>query len=200
MKIAVATKNANKVKELNELMKIEAVEFLSLKDLGFDGEIEENGSSFEENALIKARFVCQKYSLPAISDDSGLCVDVLGGEPGIYSARYASENGENSDDAANIDKLLLKLRGIKDNEKTARFVCAMAYCAPDGTEFTVKGFCEGVICGECRGDSGFGYDPVFFSTRLLKTFGEATDEEKNSVSHRAHAAALMSEKLREILK
>lgn len=198
MKIAVATKNAHKVKELSRLMNIDGIEFVSLSELGFEGDIEENGSTFEENALIKARFVCKKYNLPAISDDSGLCVDALSGEPGIYSARYASTDGGNSDDRANIDKLLLNLKDVPEEKRTARFVCAMALCLPGGAELTVTGKCEGRITNGISGDGGFGYDPVFFSFDAGKTFGEATDEEKNRVSHRANATKLMSEKITEL--
>ncbi len=198
MKIAVATKNGHKVKELSRLISIDGVELISLSELGFDGEIEENGSTFEENALIKAKFVCEKYNTPVISDDSGLCVDALNGEPGIYSARYASTDGENSSDEANIKKLLENMKSVDDNKRTARFVCAMALCIPDGTQLTVTGKCEGKILHEVTGNGGFGYDPVFYSFDINKTFGEASDKEKNLVSHRANACALLSEKLREI--
>ncbi len=200
MKIAVATKNAHKVKELSRLMNIDGIEFISLSELGFDGEIEENGNSFEENALIKAKYVCEKYNIPAISDDSGLCVDALDGKPGIYSARYASTNGENSSDEANIQKLLENLKSVSDEKRTARFVCAMALCIPDGTQLTVTGKCEGKILHEISGTGGFGYDPIFYSFDINKTFGEATDDEKNLVSHRANACVLLSNKLREIFR
>jgi XTP/dITP diphosphohydrolase len=198
MKIAVATKNAHKVKELSKLMSIDGIEFVSLSELGFDGDIEENGTTFEENALIKARYVCKEYNLPAISDDSGLCVDALSGAPGIYSARYASVDGGNSDDRANIDKLLSELKNIPEDKRTARFVCAMALCLPDGRELTVTGKCEGKIMNEISGKGGFGYDPIFFSFDANKTFGEASDEEKNKVSHRANAVKMMSQKLCEL--
>lgn len=200
MKIAIATKNAHKIKELSRLIQIDGLEFISLRDLGFDGEIIEDGSTFAENALIKAKFICDKFNVCAIADDSGLCVDALGGEPGIYSARYASENGENADDNANIVKLLEKLKSIPSGERSARFVCSMAFASPDGVSFAVDGICEGHITSECRGQGGFGYDPVFYSTKLCKTFGEASDEEKNKVSHRYHACALLTEKLKEYLK
>lgn len=197
MRIAVATKNQNKVRELGKLLKLDGVEFVSLRDLGFEGEIEENGKTFEENALIKAKYVCEKFGIPAVSDDSGLCVDAIGGEPGIYSARYASVDDKNSSDEANNEKLLSKIDKIPEFERTGRFVCAMAFASPDGTEFTVRGVCEGIITREARGKSGFGYDPLFFCPALAKTFGEASDVEKNSVSHRARAASMLSEKLRE---
>lgn len=197
MKIAIATGNAHKVKELSRLLAIEGVEFISLKDLGFTGDIVEDGSTFSENAMIKAKFICDKYSIPAIADDSGLCVDALGGDPGIYSARYASKDGGNSDDRANIDLLLENLKSIPSGERSARFVCSMAFCAPDGTAFTINGICEGHITSDIRGAEGFGYDPVFYCTKLCKTFGEASDEEKNTVSHRYNACKLLAPKLKE---
>ena len=193
MKIAVATKNSHKVKELERLIDIPGAQFLSLRDLGFEGEIEENGSTFEENALIKARAVCRKYGIPAISDDSGLCVDALGGAPGIYSARYASEDGENSDDKLNIKKLLANLSGVPKEKRGAHFVCAMALVTPDGSEYTVRGECGGDITEEVLGYDGFGYDPVFFSSALEKTFGQASEDEKNGVSHRYAASKKMSQ-------
>ncbi len=201
MKIAVATKNKNKVRELGELMNIDGIEFVSLMELGFDGDIVEDGATFEENALIKAKFVCEKYGLPAISDDSGLCVDALDGAPGIYSARYASADGENSNDADNIKKLLKNLKDVQEDKRTARFVCAMALVIPGDEQnisHIVRGECEGIIMHECTGQGGFGYDPVFYCPKLKKTFGEASENQKNSVSHRANAVKLMKEKLCEI--
>ena len=200
MKIAIATKNNHKIKELSRLINIDGLEFISLADLGFDGEIIEDGSTFAENALIKARFICEKYNICAIADDSGLCVDALNGEPGIYSARYASETDENASDEANIIKLLNNLKTIPSGERSGRFVCSMAFASPDGVSFAVDGICEGHITTECRGQCGFGYDPVFYCTKLCKTFGEASEEEKNNVSHRYHACALLTEKLKDYLK
>ncbi len=197
MKIAIATKNDHKIKELSRLINLDGLEFISLRDLGFDGEIVEDGSTFAENALIKARFISEKYGVYAIADDSGLCVDALGGEPGIYSARYASETDGNATDEANIEKLLDKLKSIPSGERSGRFVCSMAFAAPDGESFAVDGICEGHITSECRGNGGFGYDPVFYCTKLCKTFGEASEEEKNNVSHRFHACVLLTEKLKE---
>lgn len=187
IKIAVASKNAHKVKELNEMLGRDTLELVSLSDLGFDGEIEENGSTFEENSLIKARFVCEKYGIPSLADDSGLCVDALFGEPGIYSARYASTDGHNATDRENVDKLLEKLAGVEREKRTARFMCVISIVLPSGVEAAATGKCEGYITEEIHGDGGFGYDPVFFSTSLGKTFGEASESEKNSVSHRASA-------------
>lgn len=199
MKIVVATKNAHKVKELSEMLALDGLSLVTLSDMGFTGEIEENGSTFAENALIKARTAARLYGLPALADDSGLCVDALGGEPGIYSARYASTDGENASDAANVEKLLEKLKSIPSGERTARFVCAIALVTPDGSEKVVTGACEGVITSEVRGKGGFGYDPVFYYVPYCKTFGEATEEEKNKVSHRANAVRQIREEFLKLL-
>lgn len=187
MKIAVASKNAHKVKELSAMLAIDGFEFVSLRELGFEGEIEENGSTFEENALIKAEFVCKQYGLPALADDSGLCVEHLNGAPGIYSARYASTDTHNADDSENIQKLLENLKNVPQNERAAYFMCVIAVVLPDGTQKTFAGKSEGYITTTLNGKGGFGYDPVFFSKDLNKTFGEATEEEKNAVSHRRRA-------------
>lgn len=197
MKIAVATKNPNKAKEFTALFNLPGVEFVSMSSLGFDGDIEENADTFEQNALIKAKFICDKFSIPAIADDSGLCVDALDGAPGIYSARYASRDGKNSSDSDNIEKLLLELDGVEN--RTAQFVCAMAFCAPDGTQKCTSGICRGRIEYERKGTSGFGYDPVFYCDAICKTFGETSHEEKNKVSHRAIAVKQMSEIIKSYL-
>lgn len=197
-KIAVASMNAHKVKELSQMIDINGIELVSLRDLGFDGDIVEDGATFEENAVIKAKFVCEKYNMPAIADDSGLCVDALGGAPGIYSARYASTDGHNATDAENVEKLLKELENVPDDKRTARFMCAMALALPDGVTKTVVGKCEGIITHKIHGEGGFGYDPVFFVEQFGKTFGETTEEEKNSVSHRCNAVKLMKKELSEI--
>lgn len=200
MKIAIATGNAHKVKELSELLNIEGVEFVSLKDLGFTGDIVEDGKTFSENAKIKAEFISKMYNIPAIADDSGLCVDALGGEPGIYSARYASIDGQNSSDSANIEKLLNNLNGVAKEKRTARFICSMAFSTPDIDSIALDGICEGYITEKVHGNGGFGYDPVFFSLDLDKTFGEASEEEKNKVSHRYNATKLLYGKLKDYVK
>ena len=193
MKIAIATGNAHKVKELSRLLDIDGIEFISLKDLGFTGDIIEDGTTFAQNAKIKASFICEKYQIPAIADDSGLCVDALGGEPGIYSARYASKDGENSDDKANIDLLLKNLKSIPSGERSARFVCSMAFCAPDGVSLTVDGICEGHITSDIRGEGGFGYDPLFVAEGCEQSFAEISAEEKNAISHRGRAVRKLAE-------
>ena len=198
LKIAVASMNAHKVKELSQMIDLEEIELVSLRDLGFEGDIVEDGATFEENALIKAKFVCEKYGIPAIADDSGLCVDALSGAPGIYSARYASTDGHNATDEENVEKLLGELKGLPAEKRTARFMCAMALVLPDGRTTGVVGKCEGIITEKVHGNGGFGYDPVFFVEQFGKTFGETTEEEKKSVSHRCNAVKLMKKELSEI--
>ncbi len=197
--IIVATKNAHKVREMAQLLaEVGDIELITMAQAGLDCEIEENGKTFEENAVIKASFVAKMTGKPSIADDSGLSVDVLGGEPGIYSARYASKNGANATDDENIDLLLENMKNISGNERTARFVSALALVLPDGRKYTAIGACEGLITRERRGNGGFGYDPVFFCNALSKTFGEASEQEKNSVSHRNRAMMILREKMRGI--
>ena len=194
MKIVLASRNKKKIKELQALLGeyIEGIEILSLDDVGIYGEIEENGESFEENALIKAS-AAAKSGYIGVGDDSGLAVDALGGAPGIYSARYSGEHG---DDAANNELLLKNLEGVE--ERSARFVSAIACVFPDGSEpICVRGTAEGEILRDYRGQGGFGYDPLFYFPSLEKTFGELTAEEKNKVSHRSVAIKRLAEALRE---
>ena len=160
-------------------------ELLTAREAGFTSSIDETGSTFEENALIKARTVCAYTGMPTIADDSGLAVDCLDGAPGVYSARYA---GEGATDDANIDKLLNEIKGC-EGIITARFVCCIAVVYPDGCEYIFGGECAGEIIRERRGHGGFGYDPVFLEhvTLTRKTFAEMSIEEKNCLSHRSHA-------------
>lgn len=181
MKIAIATNNRNKLKEIRAVLGGFFDEMLSLGDLGIDVEIEETGATLTENALIKARTIRDMTGLASLADDSGLMCDALGGAPGVYSARYA---GEEHDDAKN-NALLLK--NIAGKDRTAHFCSVIALCLPDGREYTAEGRVDGVITEEARGNGGFGYDPLFFSPELGKTFAEASAEEKNSVSHRGRA-------------
>lgn len=179
--IIIATNNLNKVREFKSLFPHQDIEFKSLSDIGYTKEIIENGTSFEENAVIKARQVATELGMTAISDDSGLEVEALGGAPGIYSARYAG--GHNDDE--NNALLLKNLRG-KSN-RNARYVCAICVCQPDGTYKTVTGTCRGKIIDEARGHNGFGYDPYFYVEEFQRTFAEITLEQKNTISHRAKA-------------
>ena len=194
MKIVLASRNRHKIGELQALLAehIPTVEILSLDDVGIYGEIEEDGESFAENALIKASAAARSGYI-GIGDDSGLEVDALGGAPGIYSARYAGEHGN---DAANNALLLKNLEGVEN--RSARFVCAIACVFPDGSEpISVFGTAEGEIISEYRGEGGFGYDPLFYFPPLDKTFAELTAEEKNKISHRSCAIRLFAEALRE---
>lgn len=185
--IVVASGNEGKLKEIEKIFK--GVEIISMREAGFDGEIEETGQSFRENALIKAKAVCEALGRPALADDSGLCVDFLGGAPGIYSARFSGEG-----DAANRALLLEKMRNTAD--RRAHFECAVCLYFPDGKMLFGVGSTHGKILTEERGSRGFGYDPLFFSDDLQKSFGEATPREKNGVSHRARALNDLMERLK----
>lgn len=184
-KYVLASNNEHKLKEFREILNDR--EILSLKDINFYEDIEENGSTFEENCLIKARTIA-KYlkekglNYVVLADDTGLCVDALNGEPGIFSARYAGGHGNNQ---ANRDLVLKNLEGKKD--RSAHFKCVIVEVKPDGKELVVEGRTNGRILEEERGDKSFGYDCIFYSDDLGKAFGEASAEEKNSVSHRGRA-------------
>ncbi len=197
MKIVLASRNKKKKAELQTLLSkyIENIEILSLDDVGIFGEIEEDGDTFEENALIKARVAAESGYI-GVGDDSGLMVDALGGAPGVYSARYSGDHG--NDEANN--ELLLKNLEDKD-DRSARFVCCIACVFPDKYGFepiVVKGFAEGQILRERQGNGGFGYDPLFYFPQFGKTLAEVTPEEKNSVSHRGNAIKAFAEKLKEL--
>ena len=197
MKIVLASRNKKKKAELQTLLSkfIENIEIISLDDVGIYGEIEEDGSTFEENALIKAK-VAAGSGYIGVGDDSGLMVDALGGAPGVYSARYAGDHGN---DEANNDLLLKNLEDKDD--RSARFVCCIACVFPEKYGFepiVVKGFAEGQILRERQGNGGFGYDPLFYFPQFGKTLAEVTPEEKNSVSHRGNAIAAFAEKLKEL--
>ena len=183
MKIVVASNNKNKIKELRALLSefIPDVELMSLSDVGIFDDIVEDGQTFEDNAKIKARAAATSGYV-AIGDDSGLCVNALGGAPGVFSARYAGGHG---DDAANNALLLKNLEG--ESDRSAYFVCVLACVFPDGKELCVEGRADGVILTEARGEGGFGYDPYFYYPPLGKTFSEFSAEQKNAVSHRGAA-------------
>jgi XTP/dITP diphosphohydrolase len=187
-KMVVASGNAHKIAEISAIFP--DFEVVSQKSMGFDADVEETGSTFAENALIKARACAKALQCPAVADDSGICVDALGGAPGVYSARYAGEHGN---DKANRDLLIKNLTGVADRK--AHFTSAIALAYPDGREVVVEGHTYGVIIDEERGAGGFGYDCLFLSDDLNKTFGEATAEEKNAVSHRYRALQKLRAKL-----
>lgn len=186
MRVVAATGNAHKLREIRRILP--EFEIVSLKEAGFSGEIEETGKTFLQNALIKARTVASALHLPALADDSGLCVEALGGAPGIFSARYSGGG-----DGENRALLLKNLEGERD--RSAHFCCAVALVFPDGRELTAEGKTFGKILEEERGEGGFGYDPLFFSDELKKTFAEAQEDEKNAVSHRGRALAALKAKL-----
>lgn len=194
MEFVLASNNKKKIKELNEILskKLPDVKVLSLADIGFEGEIVEDGKTFAENAKIKAS-VPASLGYIGIGDDSGLCVDYLCGEPGIYSARYSGLGDE-----GNIEKLLKSLDGVPFDERTAHFVCSICCVFPDGKVITAEGKAHGIILEERHGEGGFGYDPVFYFPSLGKTFSEISQEEKNKISHRANALELFAEKIGEL--
>ncbi len=182
LKVVIATRNRGKISEIKTILKDLSLELLSLDDFPQIKLPPEEGKTFEENALAKAGYVASITGLPALADDSGLEVDALNGRPGVYSARYA---GEGATDRENYLKLLSELKGIED--RSARFRCVIAFVDLRKGDRTFEGVFEGVISEAPRGDRGFGYDPVFFVPRENRTVAELTDEEKNSVSHRARA-------------
>ncbi len=186
--IVVASGNKGKLKEIQDLLPDFNV--VSYKELGFTEEIEETGFTFYENALIKAKTVSMALNLPALADDSGLCVDALGGAPGVMSARY-SETGKDKD---NNEKLLKVMQG--ETNRKAKFVCCMVYYTPNGEIITASGETYGLIMDKTEGENGFGYDVLFYSTEINKCFGVASKEEKNAVSHRFRALDLIKEKLK----
>ena len=195
MKLLIATHNNKKKTELQRILSPLGIEVVIAEDIGCElRDVEETGTTFEENAQIKAVAGCEDSGIACIADDSGLCVDYLNGEPGVFSARYSGVHGN---DEANIDKLLNNLEGVGRKDRTARFVCAACCAFPDRKVITVRGECEGEILTERHGNGGFGYDPVFMSGG--KSFGEITAEEKDAMSHRGKALRLMSEELKKII-
>lgn len=195
MKFFVATKNLKKLNELKRILTPLGIEPLCERDFDKDfPEVEENGVTFEENAIIKAMAGMKETGLPTIADDSGLCVDALNGAPGVYSARYA---GEPCDNLKNNFKLLDALKDVPDDKRTAYFESAVACVFPDGRSITVNGRCHGKIAYDMSGTNGFGYDVLFLSE--LGRFAEISDEEKDSISHRGRALIKLREKLSEIL-
>ena len=194
-KFVLATHNPGKLKERGTILSRFGVEVASPGELGIAVEVEETGTTFAENAMLKAKAICAAAGLPAIADDSGLCVDALGGGPGIYSARYG---GEGLDDAGRYRLLLSSLRG--QTTRAAHFACAIACAFPNGDTLTAEGRCDGTIAFAPMGEGGFGYDPVFFVPELKKTFGQLSAEEKSAISHRGRALADFAEKLATYLK
>ena len=198
MKIVLASRNKHKIGELEALLgkHVPELEVLSLDDIGFEGDIVEDGETFEDNALIKASTVA-RLGYIGVGDDSGLSVKALNGAPGVYSARYAGEHGDN---AANNELLLKNLADKED--RSAEFVCTIACAFPESLsneDFVVRGECRGIVLHEEKGDGGFGYDPLFFVEEYEKTYAELSAEEKNKISHRAVATELFAKQFCKML-
>ncbi len=181
-KVVAATGNKNKLREFTEILAPLGYQVISLAELNLDIDVEETGATFEENSLLKARAVMEATGLAALSDDSGLVVDALNGEPGIYSARYCQGTDEDR-----VNFLLSKMKDVPDDKRTARFVSAVTLCFPDGDTISAVGTCEGFITHEPKGKNGFGYDPIFYTKVYNKTLAEVTSDEKNRISHRGNA-------------
>ncbi|MEE3362422.1 MAG: RdgB/HAM1 family non-canonical purine NTP pyrophosphatase [Anaerovoracaceae bacterium] len=196
MVIAAATKNAGKIKEIGKITEQFGFEIISRDDAGIDPalEIEENGSTFAENSLIKAKTVCELCGMPAVADDSGLMVDFLGGAPGVESARFAGEHGN---DGKNNEKLLSLMKNAPDGKRGAKFVCVVTLVFPDGSVISAEGECRGTIAREPEGTGGFGYDPLFIPEGYEKTFAELGADVKNKISHRSRALMKLADLLKE---
>ncbi len=195
MKLILASNNVNKLREFRQLTADLPVELVSQREAGCDFEVDENGATFEENAFLKASAVTKATGCAAVADDSGLCVDALNGEPGIYSARYGP--GHAASDRERYQYLLGKMEGIED--RSARFVCCICCTFPDGRVISARGECEGEILHTPRGEGGFGYDPVFHPLCTDKGMAELTAEEKNAISHRGNALRRFIPLLKEAL-
>ena len=196
MRIIFATGNEGKMREIRMIMADLGLEILSMKEAGLYADVDENGTTFEENAVIKAKGIAALCDDIVLADDSGLEIDALNKEPGVYSARYM---GEDTSYTVKNRNLVERLNGVPDEERTARFVCAIAAALPDGRVLQTKAAMEGRIGYEERGENGFGYDPIFVLPEYGKTTAELSAEEKNKLSHRGKALRLMKEKLMEVL-
>ena len=194
-KFILASHNPGKLREMSEILGKLGIEVVSPKELGITVEVEETGTTFAENAMLKAKTICTAAQLPAIADDSGLCVDALNGGPGVYSARYG---GEELDDKGRYMLLLSSMQG--QTTRAAHFACAIACAFPNGDTLTAEGRCDGTIAFAPMGEGGFGYDPVFFIPELKKTFGQLNGEEKSAISHRGRALKAFAEQLTEYMK
>ncbi len=195
MKIVLASKNRHKLVEISKITERFGFELVLQSELGVDIDVEETGTTFEENSFLKAEAVMKATGLPALADDSGIAVDALNGEPGIYSARYGFD--ESLDDWGRLLLLLKNTEHVPDGERQAQFVCVITLVMPDGKTIQARGEIHGELTREARGENGFGYDPIFFYPPLGKTTAELSSEEKNQVSHRANALKVFYEKLKE---
>lgn len=193
MKVVLASKNQHKLVEMQAILKELDIEVLLESQIGVDIEVEETGTTFEENSYLKAEAVMKATGLPALADDSGIAVDALNGEPGVYSARYGFD--DSLDDWGRLLLLLKNMEHVPDGQRTGRFVSVITLVYPDGRTVQARGEAEGEILREAHGTGGFGYDPIFYYPPAGKTFAELTAEEKNQVSHRARALKLFYEKM-----
>ena len=195
MKVVLASKNRHKLEEISKITEKFDMELVLQSDLGVDIDVEENGTTFEENSFIKAEAVMKATGLPALADDSGIAVDALNGEPGIYSARYGFD--ESLDDRGRLELLLKNTENVPDGQRQAKFVCVITMVTPDGKTIQARGEIHGELTREPAGANGFGYDPIFYYPPLGKTTAELSPEEKNAVSHRANALKVFYDKLKE---
>ena len=193
-KFVLATHNPGKLREMSDILSKFGIQVVSPADVGITVDVEETGTTFAENAMLKAKAICEASGLPAVADDSGLCVDALNGAPGVYSARYG---GPGLDD---VGRYRLLLENMKGQPRGAKFVSVITCCFPNGDVITARGECPGTIAFAPMGEGGFGYDPVFFVPPLKKTFAQLTAEEKNAISHRGKALEAFQVKLREYLE
>ena len=188
MKIIFATGNENKLREIRQITADMDIEVVSMKEAGVYTDVDETGTTFEENAYLKSAAIAKKCGLPTLADDSGLEIDYLGKQPGIYSSRFMGEDTPYSEKNA---ELLRRMEGVPDEERTARFVCAICYVRPDGSSETVRATMEGIVAHQAAGENGFGYDPIFFLPEKGCTSAELPPEEKNRISHRGKALRMM---------
>ena len=195
MKVVLASKNRHKLEEISKITEKFDIQLVLQSELGVDIDVEETGTTFEENSFLKADAVMKATGLPALADDSGIAVDALNGEPGVYSARYGFD--ESLDDWGRLELLLKNTENVPDGQRQAQFVCVITMVTPDGKTIQARGEIHGELTREARGENGFGYDPIFYYPPLGKTTAELSPEEKNQVSHRANALKIFYEKLKE---
>ena len=195
MKVVLASKNQHKLQEISKITEKFGIQLVLQSELGIDLDVEENGKTFEENSFIKAQAVMQATGLPALADDSGIAVDALNGEPGIYSARYGFD--DTLDDWGRLQLLLKNTENVPDGQRQAQFVCVITMVTPDGQVVQARGEIHGELTREPRGENGFGYDPIFYYPPLGMTTAELPPEVKNEVSHRGNALKLFYEKMKE---
>ena len=195
MKVVLASKNKHKLVEISKITEKFGFDLVLQSELGVDIDVEETGTTFEENSYLKAEAVMKATGLPALADDSGIAVDALNGEPGIYSARYGFD--DTLDDWGRLLLLLKNTEHVPDGQRQAQFVCVITMVTPDGKSIQARGEIHGELTREARGENGFGYDPIFYYPPLGKTTAELSSEEKNKVSHRANALKCFYEKLKE---